>query len=153
MATRYKRSLTRLPRATIWFVICFIAWLAFFAGSQNFSFAKYLMPWAGVFATFIFFRCRIVPGVFLSKRLIEFGRISLSIYIFHLFFRVPFYAAGCWFVDIAERYQHVGRLLTIPVQFIVSLIMSIAIIMCCAAVDRGIKKVPYIRTLLIGVRR
>ena len=64
MTTRYKRSLTRLPRATIWFVICFIAWLAFFAESQNFSFAKYLMPWAGVFATFIFFRYRIVPGVF-----------------------------------------------------------------------------------------
>ena len=121
---------------------CFLLW----AFSFSFNLSE-ICKWSGVFAAFIAFR----NISWLRHNAVTYiGRISLSIYILHLFFRYPFLAAGKWFVEVSLEYGLTGRILTLPVQLVLSLAISLVIIIACAVLDRQIQKVPIVRTLVLG---
>jgi hypothetical protein len=78
------------------------------------------------------------------------GRISLSVYILHLLFRFPFLIAGKWFAEVALEYGWWGRIITLPVQLMLSMFLALMIIILCVTIDRLIRRVPLVRVIILG---
>ena len=107
-----------------------------------------ISKWFGIFATFVAFR----NISWLSHDTIKYmGKVSLSIYILHLFLRCPLLLAGKWFTEMSFEYGLAGRVFTLPVQMIVSLFISLVIILICAVFDRIIRNIPVVRTMVLGL--
>ena len=143
LLTRYDINIPKCIDSVKGFWGCFFMWgISFALNFPNIS------KWFGISAAFLAFRNISWINHDAIKHI---GRMSLSIYILHLFLRCPFLFVGKWLTQMSCEYGFTGRIYTLPVQLIVSLLISLAIILACVALDRLIVNIPVIRTLVLGL--
>lgn len=109
-----------------------------------------LVPWLSIAFFFYFFKL-LPKGSLLLNVFSAWGKITLQIYVVHMFFLPKIPALGEWFQTMV-RGGTVGILECAVVQFFMSLIMSILIIVLCWLVASLFSYSSLLSQLLFGRR-
>ena len=125
---------------------------AFLWGTATLPFAADACWFAIVGSVFLFKNVLTSGGIVRMLRL--FGRRSLPIYLFHVLFTIMLNfkigAIGDWFSAFVGTYGWPGALASVPMQFALSLAVSIPVCFLCVWIGWLVERVPVLNLLVLG---